>query len=86
MPLFNGKEVQACHAIKDFGEFLKEEGTWNYPTMGELVLEYVVHVQYNLQFAYLCNQCDEAWWTEINNGKLIGKSVRELLRYKKEKV
>ncbi|KAG5585449.1 hypothetical protein H5410_045883, partial [Solanum commersonii] len=49
------------------GEFLKQEGTWNYPTIGELVPKYVVHVQSNLHLAYLCNQGDEALWTETNN-------------------
>jgi len=78
--------VLTGHPIKDFGESLKDEETWNYPTMGELVPEYVLHVQSNLHLAYLCNQGDEAWWTEINNGKFIVKSVWELLRYKNEKV
>ncbi|KAG5585439.1 hypothetical protein H5410_045873 [Solanum commersonii] len=78
-PLYlNAFDVQTCHPIKIFGEFLKEEGTWNYPTMGELVLEYVVHVQSNLHLAYLCNQGDEAWWTKINNGKFTVISVWEL--------
>ncbi|KAG5585414.1 hypothetical protein H5410_045848 [Solanum commersonii] len=49
-------EVQTCHPIKDFGEFLKEEGPCYYPIMGELLLEYVVHVQSNLHLAYLYNQ------------------------------
>lgn len=64
----------------------QEEGTWNYPTMGEFVLEYVVPVQSNLHRAYLCIQGDGVWQTEIYNNKLIVKSVWEVLWYKNVKV
>ncbi|KAH0722268.1 hypothetical protein KY289_005312 [Solanum tuberosum] len=79
---------QMCKLVtmKDTVEFSKEEGC-DYTKMRDFVLEYMVdHVQANLHPAYLSNKVDNAWRTEISNGKFTVKSVWGLLRIKKDKI